>query len=201
MWSAAVPQVPSGPRLEQPGLLWEHGYHDRVLSRDGQLQALIDYIYDNPRRLLIKRLHSDYFRQKDITVAGMVLHAMGNSRLLQLPQRVAVRLSRHFTHDELQRRCAELLEEARQGAVLVSPFISPGERLVERLALAEGLPLVRLMDTGFSPFYKPDGRYFETCAAGTLLLLTPFEFQSQRTALSRQTCERLNELATKLCLQ
>lgn len=201
MWSAAVPQVPSEPRLEQPGLLWEHGYHDRVLSRDGQLQALIDYIYDNPRRLLIKRQHSDYFRQKDIAVAGMVLHAMGNSRLLQLPRRVAVRLSRHFTHDELQRRCAELLEEARRGAVLVSPFISPGERLVERLALAEGLPLVRLMDTGFSPFYKPDGRYFETCAAGTLLLLTPFEFQSQQTALSRQTCERLNELATKLCLQ
>lgn len=31
--------------------LWEEGYHDRILSHEGQLVTMLRYLHDNPRRL------------------------------------------------------------------------------------------------------------------------------------------------------
>ena len=39
-----------GEREKLPGF-WDDGYHDRILLHDGQLDAMIRYIADNPRRL------------------------------------------------------------------------------------------------------------------------------------------------------
>ena len=187
--------------LSQQGtsILWEQGYHDRSLASDGQLQRLIDYMRDNPRRLLMKRQNPELFQLKTISLAGKQLHAIGNLHLLQAPHRLAVRLSRHFTADELHRRCEELLQESVQGAVLVSPFISPGERQLEQLALDASLPVMHLMNTGFPPLYKPTGQFFDACSTGRLLLLSPWEYQPQRTTLTRQMCEQLNSLAIRIC--
>lgn len=38
---------------------FEPGYHDRILRHKGQLRNMIDYVRDNPRRLIIKREHPD----------------------------------------------------------------------------------------------------------------------------------------------
>ncbi len=34
--------------------LWEKSYYDRILRGRGQLQHMINYVHDNPRRLWIK---------------------------------------------------------------------------------------------------------------------------------------------------
>ena len=181
------------------GLLWEQGYHDRVLSNQGQLQRLVDYILDNPRRSLIKRNHPDWFRPRQITAAGTTLHALGNLQLLQAASRRAVRVSNHITDEQRISQQQDLLTAARQGTVLISPFISAGERQVEEAAMQERLPLVKLLDNGFAPYYKPQGQDFDTCAEGRLLLLTPYDYTTQKVILTRSMCNNLNVLAARLC--
>ena len=199
--AAAAGSVPGSSAVRGRGLLWEQGYHDRILSGEGQLQRLVDYIRENPRRSLIKRQHADWFRPFSITAAGTTLHAYGNLELLRAPRRQAVRISSRITAEECNRQQQELLTAARQGTILISPFISTGERFVEETALQEHLPIVKLLPNGFSPYYKPQGHYFEACGEGRLLFLTPYPYSTQKVVLTRSVCNYLNVLAARLCAQ
>lgn len=180
------------------GLLWEHGYHDRVLSGEGQLQRLVDYIHDNPRRSLVKRQHAEWYRLTTVTAAGTVFQAMGNRQLLQAPRRQAVRCSNRITAEQAASEEEQYLAAARQGTVLISPFISNGERRVEDNALQEHLPIIKLLTNGMEPRYKPQGRYFEACAEGRLLLLSCYPYTTQKITLTRSMCNHLNVLACRL---
>ena len=46
--------------------------------------------------------------------------------------------------------------------------------------MAAGVPLIVLLLKGFPPFFKPQPRYLEACAAGRLLLLSPYPHQNER---------------------
>ena len=199
--SAGGGSVSGSSAARGKGLLWEQGYHDRVLSGEGQLQRLVDYIRENPRRSLIKRQHTDWFRPFTITAAGTTLYAFGNLELLHAPKRQAVRISSRITEGERNRQQHELLSAARQGVILISPFISTGERFVEETSLREHLPIVKLLPNGFSPYYKPHGHFFEACSEGRLLLLTPYPYSTQKVVLTRAICNYLNVLASRLSNQ
>ena len=86
-----------------------------------------------------------------------------------------------------------------RGAVLVTPGISPGEKAVVSAALEQGASLVILRENGFAEFEKPYGRYFEACAAGSLLLLSPWEYHTDRRTISRSQCLFLNDMARVIC--
>ena len=191
------PAAPS--RLQQPGILWEHGYHDRVLYGRNQLEAMLNYIHDNPRRLMVKRSRSAYFRSFTIRIDGVLLYAYGNLELLKAPRLLSVKCSRSITDSQLQEQCSSLLLQKTEGAVLVSPFISKGERTIETAAIECGMPIIKLMENGFAPFFKPWGGYFDLCAAGKLLLLSPYEYRTERVALSRAVCMQLNAIAEMIC--
>ena len=193
--------VPGSSAARNKGLLWEQGYHDRVLSGEGQLQRLVDYIRENPRRSLMRRQHAEWFRPFSITAAGTNLQAFGNIELLHAPHRQAVRISSRITAEERNRQQQELLSAARQGTILISPFISTGERFVEETSLQEHLPIVKLLPNGFSPYYKPQDHYFEACSEGRLLLLTPYPYSTQKVILTRAVCNYLNVLAARLSSQ
>ena len=212
-----------------PGVLFERGYNDRVLYGRGQLQAMIDYIRDNPRRLLAKRAAPQFFRYAMVempqaiplaaTLRNMLpplpfvgsassqqppafvglLHAFGNLSLLGASRLVAVKCSRSICSDELQRLADGLLAQAREGAVVVSPFISAGERYVESRLLAARLPFVAVESRGFAPLYKPRGTRFDACCQGLLLEVSPFDYITQRVPLSRDVCHLLNAIAATLC--
>ena len=84
---------------------------------------------------------------------------------------------------------------AARGVVLVSPFISPGEREVARAVIAAPKGDIVLMKPGsFPQRYKPSGRYFDLCAAGRLLILCgAVPAGSERGyKLSRADCETMN---------
>ena len=66
-------------------------------------------------------------------------------------------------------------------------------------ALKEGLPIIKLLDHALAPYEKPWGHYFDACAAGRLLLLSPWEYQTQKVTLTRDMCNLLNTMAAKLC--
>lgn len=196
------------PGARAPGLprLWAPGFQDSILFRAGQLDAMFNYLRDNPRRLAVKRLYPDLFRAVGVVrrrLPGLggegEFSALGNRFLLDRPL-VQVQVSRRdFAYRREPKRggglkivrdaadvpavasesvafsakAEALLAQARQGAVLLSPCVSEGEREIARRAFAEGLPLVVLRNKGFAPLEKPSGRYFDACADGRLLMLAP----------------------------
>ena len=92
-----------------------------------------------------------------------------------------------------------LLRAARQGAVLVSPAISPGEKAVMRAAFNEGLPLIYLQENGLTELAKPSGTLMEACARGQLLILAPWEHHNEHITISRNQCLMLNDMARRIC--
>ncbi len=182
-------------------MLFERGFHDSVLYGKGQLQAMLAYVQDNPRRLLIKRCNPSYFRQTDITIGGKTVHAYGNLALLQQPVRPQVKCSRSISDEALATETAKMLQLGLAGAVLVSPFISDGERHIRDKALEARMSLIIIVDNGFGPYYKPYGHYFETCALGRLLLLSPFDYHTDHRPLTRAICNIMNDLAQQVATE
>ena len=180
--------------------LWEEGFNDRILEGKNHLQRMMDYIDDNPRRLAIKRHHSEYFKvQRQVQVGELTFAAMGNLFLLQAPLLLQVQCTRKLSQEQIQEQCRHFLSWAERGAVLVSPSISPGERAVMQAAQEAGYPIILLRENGFAPLAKPGGRYFDACAEGRLLLLAPWEHHNTRTTIKRCQCHALNDMAAAVC--
>ena len=180
--------------------VWQPGFHDSILFRDGQLANMRRYVLENPRRLALRRLHPDLFRAiRDLRVGETDCAALGNPFLVERPELLQVQCSRRIAPEELAARKAEWLAAARHGAVLVSPCISPGEKEVSRAALTEGLPLVVLLENGFAPGWKPPGAWFKACAEGRLLLLAPWPHHADKRPITRAQCLALNALAERIC--
>ena len=196
------PQQNQGPKHPPHGTLWEPGYNDRILFFKGQLQRMLSYLDDNPRRLLLKRQHPEYFTQLGtINAAGLPMAAMGNPALLAAPTKLQVQCSRHLYPWEIEQRKQTFLAAGRKGAVVVSPCISPGEQQIATACMAAGIPLIVLLLKGFPPFFKPQPRYLEACSAGRLLMLAPYPWQNEKLTDMRARCLRLNNLAAAICQQ
>ena len=177
--------------------LWQEGFQDTILLRKGQLKAMVNYIADNPRRLMAKRAHPELFTVVSNQRIGPE-HAcpvIGNRYLLQHPVKRQVQISRRISPEALAAKKEELLYASAHGAVLVSPCISPGEKEIAHAALAAGRPLIVLLENGFPPLYKPPGRYFQACADGRLLMVAPFPYHRQRPTITREQCLTLNAWA------
>ena len=177
--------------------LWQDGFQDSILLRKGQLAAMVNYIADNPRRLAAKRANPELFTVVSTQPVGRgrSCAAIGNHYLLDRPLKRQVQFSRTVSREELADRKQELLYTAAHGAVLVSPCISSGEKEVARAALDARMPLIVILENGFSPLYKPPGSYFEACAAGRLLMLAPFPYHREKRTITREQCQTLNEWA------
>ncbi len=199
---AATLSQPTMEGRKDPGLLWSKGYNDRILYSYSQLDRWKAYLLDNPRRLLVKRQHPEFFRvQRNLQFAGLSFSAIGNRFLLDHPVKLQVQCSRRITPEALEQRKSDLLAAAAQGAVLVSPSVSPGEKAIMRAAFEAGYPLVILQENGFTDLAKPGGARFDACARGQLLLLAPWEHHNERIVIRRDQCLMLNEMARRICEQ
>jgi len=183
-------------QASKQGVLFEHGYHDRILLHAGQLDTLRAYIADNPYRLAVKRTRADLFQVRlGVDICGRSCSVVGNMDLLRARQRLQVRFSRSIDPNLLQQEQQKLLAAARAGAVLVSPAISPGEKATMRAAFDAHLPLIVLLNNGLDPMSKPSGQRFYATAEGRLLLISPFPHRGEKKVISRDECNQLNALA------
>ena len=159
--------------------LWAAGFQDSILFRAGQLDAMFNYLRDNPRRLAVKWLFPDLFRA--VAALRRPLPSLG-------------------VVGAFAAKAEALLARARQGAALLSPCVSEGEREIARRAFAEGQPLVVLRNKGFAPLEKPGGRHFDACAAGRLLMLAPATWPHVpgEKPMTRRDALALNRLAQAL---
>ena len=177
--------------------LWEEGYHDRILQEKGQLETMMRYLHDNPRRLWTKLHHPEYFTvQYNVTVGNTSVAMAGNRFLLDYPIKVVVQCSRSInTEEAIAHEVSRYLSQARDGAVLVSPSISPCEKAVMRAAFEMGVKQIVLLENGFSPMWKPGGAQFDACARGQLLFVAPWPYHSEHKVVTRAQCLQLNSLA------
>ena len=179
--------------------LWEEGYNDRILTGKGQLQDWVNFLHDNPRRLWVKRNHLEWFTaHHGMTIGLTTTTVMGNQFLLNYPYKVAVQCSRRMTAADIETACNRYLSMARDGAVLVSPCISPGEKEVMHRAFDAGLPQIILLENGFAPLQKPSGRQFDACADGRVLLVAPWPHHNDKRTITREQCLALNKLAEEI---
>lgn len=207
-YAAALPQqsVQSQPRPKREhcedrhhGLLFEPNYNDLICKSYDMLPTLINYVKDNPRRLLMKRAHSEYLRPFfNLRLGSNTYSGIGNLALLSAPHRLAVRVSRRNTEAQLQDELRRYMAAAQSGTVLISPAISPGEKRVMRTAFDAKLPTVVIMENGFTPFSKPHGEQFYACAEGRLLMLSPWPHHNDRQKLTAQQCQAMNLMALEL---
>ena len=178
----------------------------RPLSRRGQLHTMMQYVQMNPQRLATKRLKPGYFRvQKDIEIHGRKYDSVGNATLL---------LAEHFAPVHVRNAMVKAAEQgdteplrnymngcvlsARKGTVMVSPFISSQEKQVMQVLIKEQHPFVLLTDNGFHDYYKPADELFDACAAGRLLILSPWPYDAGRRHISRSDCVALNLMAEEI---
>lgn len=198
-YAEASPQ-PNKTKHPSNGTLWEPGYNDRILLRKGQLQRWMAYLDDNPRRLLLKRQHPEYFTQlSPIPILDTMMPAMGNRFLLERPIKLQVQCSRHLYQNEIEERKQYFLKAGAEGAVIVSPCISPGEQQIATACMEARIPLIVLFLKGFPPYFKPQPRYLEACAEGRLLMLAPYPYQNEKLTNMRALCLHLNEIAAQIC--
>ncbi len=192
----------SHPRNQRP--LFDDNYDDSFLWRKGQLQAMIAYVQDNPRRAIIKARVPQFMQScLCLTIGGMRYSAFGNFLLLRCPLKAQV-----FCHRKARMEQLTLEERLANGYTALPyppdtltkvPYIDTQAWLHDRdawiNAAQEGTVLVT---PGISPgelaiknlatenrlplihlqkepiTKKPEGERFFACAEGSLLILAPW---------------------------
>lgn len=204
--SAAVAKA--FPLAEDKGLrpvLYEKGYHDRIINRPGMLENIKRYMKENPLRARIReecpRLME---RQLHLWIGGREYAAFGNLFLLKYPIKEQVFFHRRDKQTGLPTEETEayreahhrLLRRAEEGTVLITPGVSKGEKLVVDAALDARLSLILLQKEPITPYWKPSQRRFYACAAGHLLILAPWQVDDSSDYAS---FHQLNDYARELC--
>ena len=151
------------------------------------LQATPEVLAEIQRRLLL----SDGFIACD---------SYGNRALLTEHRCLPVVCHRKdgARYNEQKQRC---LTEAARGAVLVSPCISPKEREIINENVNHGFPVITIHDNGFPDRYHPSAERTDICAAGRLLLVTPWQYnyRPKDNQINVSACKTMNCLAQALC--
>lgn len=183
----------------EPQPLFELQYHDRILIKKDQLQRILDYVTDNPRRRLERMqnpdLHSRYMLHDE---DGICYEAYGNIQLLEDPDIEAVKISRKYSPEELQKKKYCWMRTVENGGILVSPFISQAEKRVRDWAIENDGRIILIISNGFGKNYAPKEPLHTLCTEGRLLIIAPTEHSFSKESLSREECLKLNALAEQV---
>lgn len=183
-------------------------YHDTFLTGKDQLQKMLAYISDNPRRYLVRKSNPGWFRQFIIISPDgkSRYEAYGNWDLLSEFQKVAVKISRKYSDSELKSWKKLWHTTILNDGVLVSPFINPNEKKVRDWAMDNGGSLIYLTCKPFPERFKPQGKMFDLCAEGRLLIvrIPPNEQEAEYIRDNDRPCyahcQRMNDIAKEIAV-
>ncbi len=177
--------------------IFSSGFNDKIAMRAGAKDAFYNYIADNPRRYLIKKLCPEFFYHKImIEVAGQKCGLYGNLFLLDNPVKSFVKISRDKSKmPDLDEKIEMWDETIRCGGVLVSPFINPAEKEIRDRAIKNGNGLIVIVDYRFSERTKPYKSLFNLCADGLMLIVSTEEKASPTKGIRYSQANKLNDIA------
>lgn len=123
----------SVPEAQASGMprLFAKGFQDSILFRAGQLEAMFNYLRDNPRRLAVKRLYPNLFqvaRMVRLPLPGLgvegTFSALGNRSLLNRPC-VQIQVSRRdFVYRRVGKRGGGKKIARTEAEVPIVDFVS-----------------------------------------------------------------------------
>ena len=192
--------------VPSPALRWNRHCYIELSFDAPQLKAIRHYIRLNPARALWKLRHPDRFA-RFANIRHAILDparrwdAMGNLTLLGSPFLRHVRLTMRKTVEEHSVEIAEIVAAAERGVVLVSGFISAGEKeLLRRLKATPHTRFVKTVPFALPPRYDPSAEDSRELAADRLLILSGFPQGTPDTRKDlRARCNIMNDLAKALC--
>lgn len=185
-------------RAEFPGVkdVFTEDFHDRYLRPFHSLETIIEYIRQNPYRLLVRRHNPEFFRRaNNLEIAGRRWQAYGNIQLIENPFKAPVVIHRADTEALRAAKARRWRHLAENGGVLVSAFISPDEKVVRRECEGVNGKIILLRNEPFAEREKPAAHDFALCAEGRLLILAPVAGLPP----GRETFLYLNAIAETLC--
>lgn len=180
----------------------------RPLSCKGQLQSMIRYVQMNPQRLATKRLKPGYFCvQENVQLGEHTYSAVGNIKLLYAEKYAPVHVRSIWIKEAEEQGDDKTLRiyknacvrEAREGTVMVSPYISEHEKTVLEVLIKEKHPVIYIADNGFGRYFKPSDALFDAVAEGRLLILSPWPYDPSKKRVSREECVKMNGMAEEIC--
>ncbi|MGM9697324.1 MAG: hypothetical protein ACI3Y0_01590 [Prevotella sp.] len=173
-------------RRQQLSANWNTTAIAKALAAD-RLFANDKAAMDEARRKILTRLNA--------CGSSLCLDFLGNRDLLASEKKLPLVCHRR-DKALFERQKEAVLDAARGGFVIVSAFISPKEREIQKQLLVEQLPFVQIMDNGFPERYKPSGKAFYACGENRLVQLTCWNYLYQRELkVSREMCLVMNQLA------
>lgn len=133
---------------------------------------------------------------KQVVTPNIGLDYMGNKQLLWAGRKLPL-ICHSADAARFEQQKEAVLTAAREGAVVVSAFISPKEREIKNQLMIELLPFIEITDNGFSEKYKGVGKAFYAIAENRLLQITPWTYLYHKDGpqVSREMCLVMNELA------
>ncbi len=175
-------------------------FDDRIIFDFIQLDRAIKYIEDNPRRYLLRQKYPDLFkRHLHICINNHEYAAYGNIFILKEIYLLPIRIHRYWSQQEFDQYTRKCLEEISKGAIPISPAIHKVEKYIIREAIESGSRVIVLRDLAFNERFKPQGEYFDLCAAGRLLLLSPWpDNLNRRSSAGYTEFHQMNDLAASI---
>ena len=136
-----------------------------------------------------------------LTDGKIALDTYGNRQLLNsklLP--VVCHRKDKSLFEQQKARC---MEEAGNGAIMVSARISAGEQEIMNEMVNHGFPVIIIADNGFPERYHPSAVRLDLCATDRLLLVTPWQYQyrGKNEQVTIPFCKAMNCVAQALCRQ
>ena len=178
--------------------IFSRDWHDWIVKRDGQLDAFITYIRENPARSWLRKSHREYFRRvSEIDFLGRKWYGYGNAALLGLPVLEPFRCSRKWAEGGPE-WCEAVARASRlgPGGAGVSTFMSPCEKACgHALGLAGGRWIV-LSPEGFGERWHPGRQYERFCAEGRMLFISlwPEMAREPTRAELYQRCHEMGDI-------
>lgn len=176
------------------------GFNDKIVRTPGAKDAFYNYILDNPRRYLVKKLHPEFFcNQFDLELNGRRYALYGNFFLLDNPVKSAVKISRNKAKmPDLPERIREWEETIRCGGVLVSPFINPEEKRFRDMAAEGSAGIILVVNYTFSERWKPHKTLFELCQQGRLLFVSTGRYDTEPNRVTYEEAHAMNDIALQV---
>ena len=184
---------------EKPEPVFTPGYHDRYARNRNHLNTMKRYVRDNPRRLLIKRLHPEYFRQRRrISIDGRIYVMLGNPFLILNPFIGQAHYSSRRSPDENRADYDKCLANIERGGVTIGTFFAHPEKDLRDKAIANGCPIILMHGNGFSDRYAPPQPYFDLCMEGRCLIIGEETYRTSTATDIRGHNAALNAIAARI---
>lgn len=179
--------------------MFKSGFNDSIAYTLEQYGNQMQYVRENPRRLLIKRHYRDFYLTTWIlTINNKTYMAKGNIFILKNPGLVQVRFSRKYSEEFWKEEQARYFKCLRNGGAVISPYIHPKEKEIREMAIKNGNDCIRICENGFSERFAPSKREFELMQTGKLLLIAPPEYENRKQEMKYVMAMELNAMAAEI---